>query len=160
MSRALRGLVLGLALLLLGSNILVDGATTIATALGGQRTHHWPHDCCDWYKLAGIGCIGSQRLERRTGDCYWQHNWIQHVQYAGGVTATRPHLPGPDTRGCRNARWRGDAWSCGCHVADVVRVSRARPHKPDRRRVAVERILRLPVDIVSIGGVLKESNVA
>ena len=34
MSRALRGLVLGLALLLLGSNILVDGATTIATALG------------------------------------------------------------------------------------------------------------------------------
>ncbi|WOD07089.1 hypothetical protein [Marinomonas sp. GJ51-6] len=56
--------LIGLAVLIGSSKLLVWGAINIATALGVSETHHWVIYCSHWHQFARISRIGKQCEKR------------------------------------------------------------------------------------------------
>ena len=57
-------IVLGMAAIVIGSNLTIDAATYIAEELGVSQLFDWIDDYCFWNIVAGVSDFNDSSLER------------------------------------------------------------------------------------------------
>ena len=143
MMMAVVWLIVGLGTLLIGAELLVDGAIGIARMLQISRCRYRHYHRRIWYQPARTGCIAGQRTERRIRPGDRQYCRLQYIQPAGGYRRRR------SDRACLIAAiCLVIAYIChgGIHARVVchdLRLRRQGPAEPPRRPGPVPRISRL-----------------